>query len=160
MSYINSMKTLNRKEITKILDKLLFGINYSISDITDGEFNSADFTLFLITKDNNLIYLIKFTISDSIDPSCYTVSGDMFFLTPNGCLSSDWVKLDESYIIKSDIKEAFILKCDEDEFDYLDLDNEIRKLWSTNETEVKPETFEEIDGRPLSNFLKSKIEFL
>lgn len=147
------MGQISKRDILNVFDKL--DVNYTSTKIKDGDFDSSEYTLFLITQNNILIYFIHFTVTDTNDSSCYTISGDMFFITSNGSIFSDWVKMEESYIIKSEIKEAFIVKHDEENFDYMDLDNEIIEIMNDSKPVVKTEV-----DRQLSNFINCRVEIL
>jgi len=142
------MKLICRNVITDIFDKM--GVNYSVKVPKKGtEMYSGHDTMFMITKDNNLIYFTDFEISP--DDICYEVTGKMYFITPSGDLSHDWVEINLSLFIKADLWDTFIIVTD-DTFEYIDFDDYVRELiLSTPVKETKSH---------LSDFIKSDIEIL
>lgn len=154
------MRTITAKVITDILDEM--GVSYSIIKPRTGGFGYRD-TMFMIKDKTNLLYLTNFNLK--VDSTTYEISSaDMFFLTPCGELSSEWVRLGESDFIKSDYDDVFIITTN-DEFEFTDLDDEIRAYMGLSDSDVKTLTYledktVESGERPLSEFLKSKIEIL
>jgi hypothetical protein len=147
------MGQITKTDILNVYNEL--GIKHSSTKIKDGDFDSSEYTLFLISNSNILIYFTNFTVIDANDNSCYTISGDMFFITPTGSIFSDWVKLEESYIIKSDMREAFIVKHEKDDIDYMDIDKSIIKIMTDHKL-----VNETVAYSNLSNFIKLDIEIL
>lgn len=151
------MKTITSEVITNILDKM--GVSYKVLKPRSGEFGRLD-TLFMIRNKHSLVYITDFSIE--LEGSIYSISGDMFFLTPNGTLSGDWIKVCEADFIVSDYDDIFMITTDDD-FDFMVLDEHVREYMGIEDPKVEKltiESFDEINGRPLSDFLKSNIEIL
>jgi hypothetical protein len=151
------MKTITSEIITNILDEM--GVSYKVNKPRSGEFGFHD-TMFMIRDKINLLYFTDFSLE--VENLTYKISGDMFFLTPSGTLSSDWIKICESDFVISDYDDVFIITSNDD-FDYIDLDEKIKKFMRLDDPKVKKvnsKDSDESDGRPLSDFLKSNIDIL
>lgn len=145
------MKRILRKDITDIFDKM--GVIHTVREPKKGtEMYSGHDTMFMITKDNNLIYFSDFEVCP--DEIGYEINGNMYFMTPMGDLSHDWVELNLSIFIKEDLWDTFIIQ-PEDVFEYTDLDVFIRVLMDENKPVQKVVT-----SSHLSDFVKSEIEIL
>lgn len=148
------MKTITSETITNILDKM--GVSYSIFKPRSGEFGRLD-TLFMIRNKHSLVYITDFSID--VDPTLYIISGDMFFLTPCGTLSQDWIKVFDADFIKEDFDDVFMITS-KDDFDFMKFDEKIREFMGIEDDKVIVMASEETEERPLSEFIKSDIEIL
>lgn len=151
------MKAITSEVITNILDEM--GVSYKVFKPRSGSYGRLD-TLYLIRNKHSLVYITDFSIE--LESAIYQISGDMFFLTPNGTLSTDWIKVDGADFVVDDYDDIFMITTNDD-YDFMEFDDKIREYMGIEEPKVKKvesKEFEEIDGRPLSDFLKSSIEIL
>lgn len=151
------MKTITSEVITGILDKM--GVSYKVLKPRSGEFGRLD-TLFMIRNKHSLVYITDFSLE--VEDKIYEISGDMFFLTPNGTLSSDWIKVFEADFIVDDYDDTFMITTNDD-YDFMKFDDYIREymgIEDPKDEKIIVDSIDEIDGRPLSDFIKAEIEIL
>jgi hypothetical protein len=108
--------TLTREKIIKqFTDK-----NYEIIPLDKSVPNHDNDTLFVI-KGSNLIYFTDFKLDYRDEYSkYYNVMGDLFFVTPTGTLSNDFILNVDALIFPEEYDDMFIVRCEDSVYDEID----------------------------------------
>lgn len=127
---------MERKDILNILDNL--GIFYKSYDPRDGSFFN-DETLFIITNNDNTIYMYNFRLSKD-EYNDYELSGETFFMTPTGALLTEAISVESSSFYEQDIKDIFIVSKCNPTIDYGELDEKILEFYTGKPSSVTGHT--------------------
>lgn len=104
------MKPTREKIIKCFVNK---GVDYEIIDIDKSVPNHENDTLFVI-KGNNLLYFTDFKLVYHTEyTTYYDVKGDLFFVTPTGTLSGDFILSVDIAINPEDFEDMFIVRCED-----------------------------------------------